>query len=392
MILAYLLAKEGVEVTLLESHNDFAREFRGDTFHASSMELISALGLMDKLKPLIHSKLTQLGFITQSGRFLTMANFEKMNSRFPYVAVVPQSEFLTMLSEEAKAIPSFNLQMGANVQDLVENNGKIIGVRYKKDNCSHELLTDLVVAADGRASRMRKKASIELKTSAPPMDVMWFRLPRENSDTDHKDDIEIRIGQGSLMVLLGRQDYWQCGHVVLKGAYHEIRQAGLDKYREDLTSLLPDFLHNRIDNIDDWKKVAILAVQVGRVEKWHRPGLLLIGDAAHVMSPIGGVGINYAIQDAVAAYNCLCQPLKTGTLTEHDLDNVQNRREWPTKIMQGIQTMAQQRIVKAALQSNGEFSLPLPLRIISKIPLLNKLPARLLAYGIRHETLTEIKS
>lgn len=189
-----------------------------------------------------------------------------------------------------------------------------------------------------------------------------------------------------MMVLLGRGDYWQCGFIVLKGAYHDIREAGLEKFHQEIKELLPAFLHDRIKQIDDWKKVAVLAVQVGRVDKWHRPGLLLIGDAAHVMSPIGGVGINYAIQDAVAAYNYLSSPLKSGTLTESDLAAVQKRREWPTKVIQGIQTMAQKSIVKAALQPNKEFSFPLPLRIISKLPLLNKLPARILAYGIRHET------
>lgn len=391
VILAYLLAKDGIDVTLLESHDDFAREFRGDTFHASSMELIDDLGLMDKLDPLVHSRLKQLSFTTLSGKSITMASFEGMKSHFPYVAIVPQESFLTMISEEAKHFSSFKIEMKANVQQLVEEDGKIVGVHYKKNNQIHELRADLVVAADGRASRLRKKAGIELKTEAPPMDVLWFRLPRQDSDDKGREGVEIRIGPGAMMILLDRGDYWQCGYIVLKGAYHEIREGGLEKFQEELKELLPAFLHDRIRDIDDWKKVAVLAVQVGRVEKWHRPGFLLIGDAAHVMSPIGGVGINYAIQDAIAAYNCLSRPLRANSLIEQDLANVQERREWPTKVMQGIQTMAQKRIVKAALQSNGEFTLPLPARIIGKIPLLNKLPAKILAYGIRHETIADHK-
>lgn len=392
MVLAYLLAMDGVDVTLLESHANFEREFRGDTFHASSMDLIDDLGLLDKLNPLILSRLSQLAFTTQSGKSLTMAKFSGMKSRFPYVAIVPQAEFLTMLSEEAKNFPSFKIQMQANVQSLIEENGKIVGVHYKKDGQIHELRADLVVAADGRASRLRKKAGIELKIEAPPMDVLWFRLPHQTGDDQQKDGVEIRIGSGTMMVLLGRGDYWQCGFIILKGAYHDIRTAGLEKFHQEIRELLPDFLHDRIKQIDDWKKIAVLAVQVGRVEKWHRPGLLLIGDAAHVMSPIGGVGINYAIQDAVAAYNYLSHPLSSGSINDEDLAAVQKRREWPTKVIQGIQTMAQKRIVKAALQTNKEFSFPLPLRIISKLPLLNKLPAWILAYGIRHETIEQHQS
>ncbi|NOX99873.1 MAG: FAD-dependent oxidoreductase [Verrucomicrobia bacterium] len=392
MVLAYLLAMDGVDVTLLESHADFAREFRGDTFHASSMDLIDDLGLLEKLDPLILSRLNQLAFTTRSGKSLTMAKFSGMKSRFPYVAIVPQAEFLTMLSEEAKSFPSFKIQMQANVQELIEEGGEIVGVHYKKNDQVHELRADLVVAADGRASRLRKKAGIELITEAPPMDVLWFRLPHRTGDDEQKDGVEIRIGSGTMMVLLGRGDYWQCGFIVLKGAYHDIRGAGLGKFHQEIKELLPVFLHDRIKEIDDWKKIAVLAVQVGRVNKWHRPGFLLIGDAAHVMSPIGGVGINYAIQDAVAAYNYLSHPLSSGSVTDENLAAVQKRREWPTKVIQGIQTMAQKRIVKAALQTNEEFTFPLPLRIISKLPLLNKLPAWVLAYGVRHETIEKRKS
>lgn len=385
MALAYLLARDGIDTTLLELHKDFARDFRGDTFHASSMELVEDLGLLDNLEPMIHARLTRLHFTTQSGREATMASFEGIGSKYPYVAIVPQADFLNMLAEEAGKFPSFKLMMQATGQDLIEESGKVVGIRYQKDGQSHELRADLVVGADGRGSGLRKKAGFELVTSAPSMDVVWFRLPREAGDPPEKSGVEIRIGKGTMMVQVSRGSDWQLGYIIVKGSFNELRQAGIEEFHRRLRELLPPFMHGRVAALDAWNKVAVLAVQVGRIPCWHKPGLLLIGDAAHVMSPIGGVGINYAIQDAIAAYNLLSLPLQSHAVTDQDLAAVQQRREWPTRVMQGIQSMAQKYIVKSALDASEEFQFPLPMRMISRIPLLRNIPASILAYGVRHE-------
>lgn len=390
MLLAYLLSRRGIGTVLLESHKDFAREFRGDTFHASSLEVMDQLGLSEAMAPLVQARLPELKMVAENGQQIVMGRFGALRCRHPYVAVVSQAAFLDFLAAQARAFPAFHLEMEANVQELIEEGGRVRGVRYQKKGEWHEVRADLVVAADGRGSRLRKAAGLELKPGeAPPMDIVWFRLPREDGDAAFEAGVEIRIGGRGMAIVVDRGENWQGGLVVAKGGFHEVRQAGLEAFQQALASLLPPFLRGRVAAIDAWTKISVLAVQVGRVERWWRPGLLLIGDAAHVMSPVGGVGINYAMQDAVAAANLLAGPLAAGTLRDEDLAAVQRRREWPTRVIQKFQTLVQNRIIKAALQEGAGFQMPLPVRLLQGIPVLNRLPARFLAYGVRPERIAE---
>jgi 2-polyprenyl-6-methoxyphenol hydroxylase-like FAD-dependent oxidoreductase len=390
MLLAYLLSRRGIGTVLLESHKDFAREFRGDTFHASSLDVMDQLGLSEPMASLVQARLPELKMVAENGREIVMGRFGALRCRHPYVGVVSQAAFLDFLAAQARAFPAFHLEMEANAQELIEEGGRVRGVRYQKKGEWQEVRADLVVAADGRGSRLRKAAGLELVPGeAPPMDIVWFRLPREDGDAAFEAGVEIRIGGRGMAIVVDRGENWQGGLVVAKGGFHEIRQAGLEAFQQALASLLPPFLRGRVGAIDAWTKISILAVQVGRVERWWRPGLLLIGDAAHVMSPVGGVGINYAMQDAVAAANLLAGPLAAGTLRDGDLAAVQRRREWPTRVIQKFQTLVQNRIIRAALQEGAGFRMPLPARLLQGIPVLNRLPARFLAYGVRPERIAE---
>ncbi|MEM6822006.1 MAG: FAD-dependent oxidoreductase [Verrucomicrobiota bacterium] len=386
VLLAYLLSSRGIKTTLLEAHKDFNREFRGDTFHASSIEVIDQLGLMPQLESLLQAKIPHLGMTTVSGRSLVMGDFSKMKSPFPFVGVVPQSEFLDMMVKEANAHKSFELEMEARAKELIEDEGAICGVRYQKEGNMHEIHADLVVGADGRASKIRRVAGLELMPGdAPPMDVVWFKIPRQPEDAQIIEGVEIRIGQGEMLVLVNRGNEWQGGLVIMKKGFSALRKGGIEGLHKTLRYLLPQAFQGREKIIENWKQVSVLSVQVGRLDRWYKKGLLLIGDAAHVMSPIGGVGINYAMQDAVATANCLFQPLLDRTLTERDLKAVQERRKVPTIVMQKIQAVIQNKIIKAALNAGQEFSMPWPMRLIGSVPGLNHLPARMLAYGLRPE-------
>lgn len=387
VLLSYLLARRGIRTTLLESHADFAREFRGDTFHASSMEIMDQLGLMQKVKALVRARIPTLKMAIDDKPPSIMGDFRKLKSPFPYVAVISQADFLDMLVSEAKKFLAFQVKMQANAQALIEENNRVLGVRYQQDGNLHDLRADLVVAADGRGSRMRRAAGWKLiPGKAPAMDVIWFRLPHEARDAELEEGVAIRISSGGhMLVLIDRGDSWQGGFVVMKRGLKELRDQGLEVFQAELKKLLPDFLRSRVEGLDDWNKKSVLAVQVGHLEKWFKPGLLLIGDAAHVMSPVGGVGINYAIQDAVAAHNLLAGPLASGTLTEDNLAAVQRRRERAVRVMQNIQTLIQNKLIKAALVPAIEFELPFALRLATKVPATNRVLAWMLAYGLRNE-------
>ncbi len=372
-VLALLLARLGIGVMLLEAHKDFDRDFRGDTLHSSSMEIMEQLGLADRLLQLPHSKIRQMSVITPSGS-LTLADFSRLKTPYPYITIMPQVRFLELIVEEAKRYPNFVLVLGANVQELVEENGEIRGVRYRGHGGWHEVRSRLTVGADGRHSKMRQLAGFEAISTSPPMDVLWFRLPR------HPEDLEGlmgRIGSGKIVAMLDRSDTWQVAYVIPKGGYQQIRAAGLEALREAIVEVVPEF-SDRVQHLHDWSQVAFLGVESSRLKRWYRPGLLLIGDAAHVMSPVGGVGINYAIQDAVVAANVLSKPLKTEQLKLSDLAAVQRRRELPTRTIQAFQSFAQKQIIAPAIDPNRQFKLPAILRL----PILRDLPARLIAFGI----------
>jgi 2-polyprenyl-6-methoxyphenol hydroxylase-like FAD-dependent oxidoreductase len=379
MVLALLLARKNVPVTLLEAHHDFDRDFRGDTIHPSTLEALDQLGLAEKLLQIPHGKLESMQFCS-GGRTTTVASFRRLKTRFPYVMILPQVKFLDFLAAEARRYPSFRLELGANVQRLVQEDGVTRGVRFRgPDDAWHEVRAALTVGADGRFSKVRALCGIVPVKAAPPMDVLWFRLPRRAGD--QHDQITFYIGGGLFVFLLDRGDQWQVGYALMKGKFAETKAAGLDALRADLSRQVP-WVADRADELQDWKQVTVLSVESSRVPTWHQPGLLLIGDAAHVMSPVGGVGINYAIQDAIETANILTAPLRAGQVTDAQLAEVQRRREPPVRAIQRFQGLIQDQVVKTALDKDRPFRLPWPARLLLHIPILRDLPAHMIAFGL----------
>lgn len=372
-VLALMLARQGISVILLEAHKDFDRDFRGDTIHPSVMEIMEELGLAEKLLQLPHAKIRQISVRTPEAS-VTLADFSHLKTHYPYITMLPQARFLEFITAEAQKYPNFQLIMGANVQELIEEDGVVRGVRYRGHGGWHEVRAILTVGADGRHSRLRQLAGFESIQTSPPMDVLWFRLPKQPGDFEGGMG---RIGRGHIVVMLDRGDQWQMAYVIPKGEYQEIRAAGLEALRKSIVEVVPE-LQDRIQHLQDWSQIAFLSVESSRLVRWYRPGLLLIGDAAHVMSPVGGVGINYAIQDAVVTANVLSKPLKQGHVELHELAKVQRQRELPTRVIQAFQSFIQQRIFARVLNSNQLLQLPVWLRL----PWLRELPARLVAYGV----------
>jgi 2-polyprenyl-6-methoxyphenol hydroxylase-like FAD-dependent oxidoreductase len=376
-VLALLLARSGIAVRLLEAHHDFEREFRGDTIHPSVMEIMDQLGLADRLLELRHTKIPRLTLQTASGP-ITPVDFSRLKTRFPYITMLPQSEFLQFITAEAQRYHSFQLVMGARVEELIAESDVVRGVRYREGNDWHEVRAHLIVGADGRFSRLRRLAGLEPITTSPPMDVLWFKLPRSADDPEEAFG---RTMKGQMLVCINRFDYWQIGYVIPKGNYGQLHASGIEALRQAIAELAPEFA-DRVSHLHDWKQVSLLSVASDRLPRWYKPGLLLIGDAAHIMSPVAGVGINYAIQDAVVAANLLTEPLKAGQVRLSDLRAVQRRREWPTRFMQAIQTVIQKRILASALSRQQPFTPPRLLGLTTRIPLLRDLPACVIAFGI----------
>lgn len=376
-ILALLLARKGVAVTLLEEHMDFARDFRGDTVHPSTMEVLAQLGLAERLLQLEHTKARELQLETAQGQ-TAFIRFTHLNTPYPYITLIPQVRFLEFITREASRYPSFHLVMGARAEKLIEEDGYIHGVQYRSQDGWHELRAILTVGADGRFSRTRKLMGSEpVKTSAP-MDVLWFRLPRL---ADEARASGFMIGRGHFLIQLDRGDEWQIGYVIAKGGYQQVKAAGLEQFREDVGKLVPR-IADRMATITEWKQVSVLSVESSHVKRWYKPGLLLIGDAAHVMTPVGGVGINCAIQDAVATANILTDSLKEGKVSTADLARVQHKRARPTRRLQGFQNLLQKQILARVLNNTDEtFKIPLPLRLALSTPVLKDIPARFIGFG-----------
>ncbi|HUE57313.1 MAG TPA: FAD-dependent oxidoreductase [Candidatus Udaeobacter sp.] len=381
-ILALLLARCGISVTLLEMHRDFDREFRGDTIHPSTLEILDQIGLAAPLHSMRHSKVSGPVINFPDGPFRPF-DLTRLKTRFPYVLLVPQSQFLEFITKEAAKYSSFRLIMRANVRKLIEENGSFHGVRYiGPDDNWHELRAPLTIGADGRFSQIRQLAGIEPVKTAPPMDVLWFRLPKLPYDMDIPGGLLGGIGPGRILIVLDRADYWQTGLVFPKGRYQELHAQGIAAIRRTIVEIEPRLAKN-VESLTDWHQLSLLSVESSLCPRWHKPGLLLIGDAAHVMSPVGGVGINYAIQDAVVAANLLTTPLKEGRVTESQLAQVQRQRKWTIRVIQRMQSIMQNKLLAKALASQGPARVPWQMRLLVSVPILRDIPSRLIAFGPR---------
>jgi 2-polyprenyl-6-methoxyphenol hydroxylase-like FAD-dependent oxidoreductase len=381
-MLALLLARRGVPVTLLEMHKDFDREFRGDTVHPSTLEILDQLGLAEKVHNIPHSKVYGPSIITSKGVFQPF-DLRRLKTRFPYILMIPQSKFLELLTSEAAQYPHFRLKMRANAYDLIHENGSVRGVRYQTSETQAEMRALLTVGADGRHSRVRRLAGFEPVKTSPPMDVLWFKLPKLGTDMDAGSGLMGTIRAGRILVVLDRFDHWQVAFVFPKGQYQQVKASGLEAMRHAIVELEPRF-GEHVEALRDWQQLTLLSVESSRCPRWYQPGLLLIGDAAHVMSPVGGVGINYAIQDAVVAANILSKPLLEQHLEEEHLAEVQHQREFPTKFIQRFQAIMQKRLLAPALDSTQTtVQVPALVRLLVRMPILRDLPPRLIAFGVQ---------
>ncbi len=378
MMLGFLLARAGVSVIVIEKHADFLRDFRGDTVHPSTLEMIYELGLLDEFLKLPHSVVKQISLQIGKDRVI-VGHFEHLPVHCKFIALMPQWDFLNFIADRGRRYQTFDLRMQTEAIDLIEENGRIAGVRAKSPEGELEIRAELIVGCDSRHSTIRTKAGLKSDDYGAPMDVMWFRLSHWPGDSEETVG---HIESGRMMVMLNRNDYWQCAYVIPKGTAEEVRSAGLDKFRQVIADMSP-FVRDRLGEIESWDQVKLLTVAVDRLRRWFRPGLLCIGDAAHAMSPIGGVGINLAVQDAVAAANILAQPLRHGTMTIETLESVQRRREFPTRFTQRLQLVLQNNIIGPALEGRRPEA-PFFMKML-QWPLLRRIPGRLLALGIRPE-------
>ena len=380
MMLGFLLARAGIDVVVLEKHADFLRDFRGDTVHPSTLELMRELGLLDEFLKVPHQEVTRLSFQIGATR-IPLVDFSRVPTQCKFVALMPQWDFLNFLAAHARRYPAFHLLMRAEATDLVIENDVVTGLRAKTPDGEIEIRADLVVGCDGRHSTVRERAGFVVDDIGAPIDVLWFRLSRHDGDTDETTG---HIEAGKMMIMLNRGDYWQCAYVIPKGGIDVVKREGLPAFRERVLELSP-FLADRIGEIESFDDVKLLTVAVDRLREWHRPGLLCIGDAAHAMSPVGGVGINLAVQDAVAAANILAEPLRNRAVTREHLAAVQARRAFPMRVIQRMQVLVQNRLLSPALSSRERPKPPVVLRLIAWLPLLRRLPARFVGVGVRPE-------
>ena len=382
MMLGYLLARAGVAVVVLEKHADFFRDFRGDTVHPSTLEVMHELGLLDDFLKVPHQKVETL--TGQVGaEHLTMIDFRHLPTRCKYIALMPQWDFLNFLAERGKRYKTFDLRMKTEAIDLIEEGGRIVGLRARTADATLAIRADLIVGCDGRHSTVREKAGLKSEDYGAPMDVLWFRMSRKTSDTS---DTFGHVEAGKMMIMLDRGDYWQCAYVIAKGGIEKVQAEGIEAFRKRVIDMSP-FLADRIGELRSWDDVKLLSVTVDRLQKWWRPGLICIGDAAHAMSPIGGVGVNMAVQDAVAAANRLAGPLASGKVTDQDLQAIQERRILPVRFTQWLQLNIQKQVISRVLgmESGRRPTPPLVFRLFNIFPVLRRIPARLLGLGIRPE-------
>ncbi len=380
MMLGFLLARSGVEVIVLEKHADFLRDFRGDTIHPSTLELMYELGVLEQFLKRPHQEVRELA--GQVGtETVTIGDFTHLLTHCKFLAFMPQWDFLNFIADQGKRYGRFHIGMQTEVTDLIEERRRIMGVKAKTPNGVTEIRAAFTVGADGRQSIVRERAGLQVMDIGAPMDVLWMRFSRRSSDPGQTFS---HAEAGKVFVMVDRDEYWQCGFVIPKGAADEIRQRGIESFREKIANMQP-FLRDRVGELRDWGDVSLLTVKVDRLRQWCRPGLLCIGDAAHAMSPVGGVGINLAIQDAVATANALAGKLAAGNLKDGDVHAVQRRREFPTRATQWLQVMVQKRVIRRVLSSSEPLTVPMLLRLLQRWPVLRRLPARIVGLGFRPE-------
>jgi 2-polyprenyl-6-methoxyphenol hydroxylase-like FAD-dependent oxidoreductase len=385
MVLGLLLARAGVAVTVLEKHADFLRDFRGDTVHPTTLDLLDELGLGEEFAKLPQSHVRQVALPTVDGT-VQFGDFTRLKGRHNYIAMVPQWDLLDLLADAAKQESSFTLRMETAATDLVRDHGRVIGVKYRTAaGDTGEIHADLTVAADGRHSALRNAADLRVKDYPTPLDVWWFRLPREAADPEGVVGL---VSSARAVVMLDRKDYWQCATLIRKGSDAEQRTRSVSTMVESIAEVAP-WLADRVDAVKSWDDVKLLDVRVDRLSRWYQEGLLLIGDAAHAMSPVGGVGINLAVQDAVATARLLAKPLLAGTVGTRDLAKVQRRRLLPTLVIQGGQRFLHARVLRPALAGEIEIAratkLPLPVRVMRRFPWFRRIPAYVVGRGLRPE-------
>ena len=384
MMAGFLLARAGIDVTVLEKHGDFLRDFRGDTVHPSTLEVMAELGLLEEFLKRPHDEITELSAQIGDDR-VPLADFGRLHTRCKFIALMPQWDFLDFLAEHAQRLPNFHLLMTTAATGLIEENGTVVGVRTS----AGDIRANLTIAADGRHSVLREAAGLVVEDRGAPIDVLWFRVSRRATDPI---DAFGRVDTGHMMVMLNRTTYWQCAYIIRKGGAEALKAGDIGVLRESVRTLAP-FLADRLGEIPNWDDVKLLTVAVDRLQRWVKPGFLAIGDAAHAMSPIGGVGINLAIQDAVATANLLAGPLRTGTVTLADLEAVQRRREFPMKVIQAGQVFIQNQLIDRILSSTGKLHAPWPLKALTSIPAFRGIPARIVGVGVRpeHVAVTEFR-
>jgi 2-polyprenyl-6-methoxyphenol hydroxylase-like FAD-dependent oxidoreductase len=380
MMLGLLLARAGVSVLVLEKHADFLRDFRGDTLHPSTLRVIGELGLADELLELPHQKVRRFALQFEDAT-VGVGALDRLDHPFPFIALMPQWDFLDFLARQARRYPGFRLMTNTEATELIEDAGRIVGLRATTPEGPLEVRADLVIGADGRHSTLRAAAELKVRDLGVPIDVLWFRMPRRDSDPAA---VMGRIVRERLVVLIDRGSYWQVAYVIRKGSLDDVRRHGLDAFRADVARAVPIFA-DRLDAIANWDEVKLLTVTIDRLERWHRPGLLCIGDAAHAMSPLGGVGINLAIQDAVATANILAEPLRAGTVRDSDLARLQRRREFPTRVTQRIQIMMQNGLIDPVLTGKRAPKAPTLMRWAAKLGLMQQMFGRVTGIGVRPE-------
>ncbi len=380
MMLGFLLARQSIDVVVLEKHSDFLRDFRGDTIHPSTLQLMHELGLLEEFLARPHQEARTVSLVV-GGETLVLGDFTHLPTQCKFIAFMPQWDFLDFLADHARAYPHFRLRMQAEATDVIEEEGRVTGVRVSTPQGPLEVRADLIVAADGRRSTLREKSGFEVMELGAPMDVLWMRLRKLPGDPGQ---LLGRIEAGHMLVMIDRGDYWQCAYLIPKGSFDALKKRGLPAFQGSLADLAP-FLGNRVQELGSWDDIKLLTVEVDRLKTWSKPGLLCIGDAAHAMSPIGGVGINLAIQDAVATSNILGPYLKHGPVGIEQIGLVQKRREWPTEMTQRLQVLLQNRMIMPLLKSKGAVSAPWLVRLLARWPFFRRLPARVIGLGFRPE-------